>query len=129
MMDLLDQVELALKVGGYDAHQKRLDKFTGREGICIRRVGGQVTQSYFDGYTEETVIYQVICRSRSEETAMTQCMDIRDYLMRRSIVSANGSYDWIGQKVYTSPQELALEERGFFAWEVRLQAEIGSNNF
>lgn len=124
MIDLVDRARDFLAAKGYEAHVKRLDSFTGKEGIVLRRVPSTVTGRYFDGTESVSCIYQVIVRRRSERQAMEECCDIAALLKDAWLGSGNGSYAFVGQEVYTEPQELALDEAGFFAWEVRLEASI-----
>lgn len=124
MIDLVDRAKEFLAEKGYEAHVKRLDQFTGKEGIVLRRVGGAVTGRYFDGGESVSCIYQVVVRRRSEREAMEQCCDIAELLKDAWLESENGSYSLVGQEAYTEPQELALDEAGFYAWEARIEASI-----
>ena len=87
MIDLVDRASRFLAERGYEAHVRRLDEFTGREG-------------------------------------MEECCDIAELLKGAWLDSENGSYAFEGQEIYTEPQELALEETGFYAWETRIKASI-----
>ena len=124
MIDLVDMARSYLAERGYEAHVKRLDEFTGREGIVLRRIPSTVTERYFDGGEAVSYVYQVIVRRRSERRAMEECSDIAELLKDAWLESGNGSYAFGGQEIYTEPQELALDEAGFYAWEARLVASI-----
>lgn len=124
MIDLVYRASRFLAESGYEAHVKRLDEFTGREGIVLRRIPSAVTERYFDGGEAVSYVYQVIVRRRSERRAMEECCDIAELLKDAWLDSENGSYAFEGQEIYTEPQELALEETGFYAWETRIKASI-----
>lgn len=124
MIDLIDVAKDFLVYRGFDAYVKRLDQFTGREGIVVRRVPSRVTSRYFDGGEALSYIYQVIVRRRSGREAMETCCEIADLLKHAWLASRNGSYSFHGQEVYTGPQELELDEANFSAWEVRFEASI-----
>lgn len=124
MIDLVDRARDFLADHGYEAHVKRLDAFTGKEGIVLRRVPSTVTGRYFDGGEAVSYIYQVVVRRRSEREAMEQCCDIAELLKGAWLESGNGSYAFVGQEVYTEPQELKLDEANYYAWEVRIEASI-----
>lgn len=125
VIDIPDVVASILRSDGYDVSVKRLDATRNTEGVVIRRIPATVTDRYLDRDKVIEYIYQVIVRNRSEEEAMEQCCMIAESLDGKSITSENGSFVMIGcQEVYTEPQELALDELGFFAWETRISAQI-----
>jgi hypothetical protein len=125
MIDLVDTAAQQLKEAGYaDVHKKRLDTLTGCEGIVIRRLPYTVTEHYQDSSKTLSYLFQVIVRRRDEQLAMEQCSDIGELLDGAFIPSNNGSYIFTGCETYTEPQELELEENGFYAWEVRMEATI-----
>ena len=49
---------------GYRSSLKRLDAFTGKEGVCIRPMTPQVVETYIDGSQEVLVPYTVVVRRR-----------------------------------------------------------------
>jgi len=124
-VDLVDRVRDALLLNGHaDAHVKRLDSFTGKEGICIRRLPSTTVNRYIDRSRTAEYVYQVVVRRRSERAAMDECCDIADLLDGMRVESGNGSYRFSSQEVYTEPQELELDEANFYAWHVRMVASI-----
>lgn len=124
MMDLIDRYSEALAEHGYPNIKKRFDTLAGREGICIRPLPSTVTQSYYDGTREVDAPFEVIVRRRSEEAAMAECCDIEELLDGMAVPSANGSYRIAGCSVYTASQEMRLDEANYYAWHVRLMAQI-----
>lgn len=124
MIDLIDRAKDLLAERGYDAHAKRLDSFTGKEGVVLRRVPSTVTERYLDRSESVSYLYQVVVRRRSERQAMEECCEIAELLADAWLDSGNGSYSFVGQEAYTQPQELALDEAGFYAWQARIEARI-----
>ena len=128
MIDLHERVKTYLESKGFTGVSlKRLDSFTGKEGIVIRAMPKTLVESYYDGVRVYDQPYQIIVRRRSEAEAMETCASIADALEGVILQSANGSFvphGSSGQQVYTAPQELALEEANFYAWHVRMTARI-----
>ena len=124
MNDLVDRARDLLRGAGHDAHAKRLDSFTGREGVCVRRISPTRVETYMDGTRAVDLAYQAVVRRRSESDAMTECIDIADMLDGADVPSANGSYLFESQEVVAGPQELELDEALFYAWECRVVAHI-----
>lgn len=122
--DFTSVVNNYLEEHGYKAHVKRLDSFTGKEGICIRQISMIPTCSYYDGEREYSLIYQIIVRRRSEEAARNVCAEIFELLLDADLSSENGSYRFYRNEVYTPPQELSLSENLFYAWETRFVATV-----
>ena len=128
MIDLFEGVRDYLKDLGFgDVGVSRLDEAKGREGVVVLPMPRSVAQVYMDMSEEWVQPYQVVVRRRSEAQAMVECSDIADALEHVTIRSRNGSFrpaDSQGQQIYTAPQELQLDEEGFYAWHVRMSARI-----
>lgn len=128
MIDLHERAKAYLEDEGFEGISlKRLDEFTGKEGTVIRSMPGTVIEEYYDGTLIVDQPYQVIVRRRSEADAMQECSDIAEALEGVTLASADQSYvpyGSDGQRVYTAPQELALDEANFYAWHVRMTARI-----
>lgn len=128
MIDLHERAKAYLEAKGYDGVSlKRLDQFTGKEGIVVQLVPASLVESYYDGTQVFDQPYRVTVRRRSEAEAMQVCSDIAETLEGATLESANGSYapaDTQGQQIYTAPQELALEEANYYAWYVQMHARI-----
>lgn len=124
MIDLVEGVKALLVENGFDAHVKRLDAFTGKEGVCVRRLPSSAAAKYMNRKRCVGYLYQVVVRRRSEREAMEECEDIARILESARVESANGSYGFTSQEVYTEPQELEIDEAGFYAWHVRMIASI-----
>jgi hypothetical protein len=124
-IDIVDVCATYLQEHGFtDALKRRLDSTTGREAIIVRRLPTLSEATYMDGSQTLGYLYQIIVRRKSEEDAMTTCSDIAELLSDAYLPSANGSYVFTSQEIYTYPQELRLEEQGFYAWETRIHATI-----
>ena len=122
-MDVCEATKKVLSLNGWDAELKRLDQFTGHEGICLRRVVPETARSYMD--VTRTVLAQVVVYvvNRSERTAMETCDAIAAYLSDRPVPSLDGSYRWTATRIYTEPQELVLDDGGFYTWVTRVEIE------
>lgn len=123
-IDLVDVAAQYLQQHGFETSKRRLDSTTGREGIIVRRISYTVQAAYMDGWEALAYIWQVVVRSRSEDKAMSDCVAITQLLEDAALESQNNSYVFSSQTVYTSPQELRLEEAGFYAWQVRFSTTI-----
>jgi hypothetical protein len=125
MIDLVDRVAAYLTGKGYqDVTTRMLDSTTGREAIVVRRLPYTVNAHYQDRTATLGYLYQVIVRNRDEAHAMNICSEIAEDLENARIESGNGSYVFTSAEIYTSPQQLPLEEQLFYAWEVRINALI-----
>lgn len=127
-MSYIDVPDMAVEylrgLGYADTHLKRLDAMTGREGIVVRRIPSTVTAREYGKRQQVSYLYQVIVRNRSERRAMELADELCRALDTAEIESGNGSYEFVAQEVYTPPQELTLDEAGFFAHEFRIRAYI-----
>lgn len=123
-IDLIDRVVDVLKEYGIQSITKRFDSLVGKSGVCVRRYPSTIIARQFDMTREISWVYEVIVRDRSEEQAMNLCLEIEELLDDRRIPSSNGSYLMVSNEVYTASQELALDEANFYAWHVRLQADL-----
>lgn len=128
MIDLHERAKAYLEAKGFTGISlKRLDSFTGKEGIVIRAMPKTLVESYYDGTAVYDQPYQIIVRRRSEAEAMETCSSIAETLEGVILASARNEYQphgTDGQKVYTAPQEMALDEADFYAWHVRMTARI-----
>jgi hypothetical protein len=125
MIDLVDRVAALLKAEGYEGVTTHLlDSTTGREAIVVRRLPYVKSVTYMDGSEAIDYLYQVVVRRRQEEHAMSLCSDIAELLDGRRIDSENKSYTFTSSEIYTSPQGLKLDEKLFYAWEVRIRTLI-----
>ena len=124
VVDVCESMKQILDAAGYTASLKRLDSFTGKEGIVLRRVLPQRTERYFDNGRSYDFIVHVVVRRRSEAQAMYECSDIAELLTDCPVESLNGSYTWTGTDIYTEPEEMALDEDNFYAWNTRVNVRI-----
>lgn len=122
--DLIDQVKACLEENGYKVRIGRIDRMVGKEGICLREVHRRRVSSAWDREKTYAFVYQIVVRSRDQSRAEGDCWDITALLDGAVLDSANGSYEFDSQEVYTSPQELELKENLFYAWNVRFEALI-----
>lgn len=123
-IDLVDEACSFIVSKGYDAKVRRLDSMTGKEGIVVRRVPSTVVGEYRDRSKSVAYLWQVIIRRRSEKRALEEADALCKLLDENPIQSGNGSYQIVAQEVYTLPQELALEDSGFYAQEFRIRSYI-----
>lgn len=123
-MDFLDKVKEIIEAEGFECEIGRLETLKGRSGVCIREISRRRVSSDYGGECTYSYIYQVIVRDRDPEYAEKTCWLITEKLGCSRVDSANGSYEFDSQEVYTSPQELELKENLYFAWQVRFDAEI-----
>lgn len=121
MTGYLMGVRDALRAMGYDAHTKRLDAFTGREGIVLRPLAYSVTERDYAGGEAGDFAYRVIVRRRSAAQAEEDCRELAALL---PTVEAGAAARVAGCRVQVEPQELELDEAGFHAWEARIAAHI-----
>lgn len=122
--DLIHQVKALLEANGFSVRIGRLDRMVGKEGICLREVNRRRTSSAMDREKTYAFIYQIVVRSRDQFKAESGCWAITELLEDVRIESANGSYEFDSQDVYTSPEELELKENLYYAWHVRFEAVI-----
>ncbi len=104
------------------AYTKRLDALTGKEGTVVRLVSSMVVDSHYDLGTCLDVTYQVVCRRLSEAEAMADCTAAATALQHHAHPIAGGQV--VDQEIYTPPQELELNESGYYAYETRLIAHV-----
>lgn len=123
-VDVRESLKKILETQGYTVSLKRLDSFTGKEGIVLRQVMPQRTEKYLDTSRSYDYIVHVVVRNRSEKTAMDTCCDIADLVEDLPINSLNGSYVWTGTDIYTEPEEMVLDEDNFYAWNTRIRVRI-----
>lgn len=124
MIDLVDNVRNALVDLGYDATTRRFDGTTEREGVYVRRWPSTITRRYYSRSKCVSYVYQVIVRRLDERRAMAECEEIAELLEGLAVPSANGSYDFNGQQIYTLPQEMELDSASFHAWQALISADI-----
>lgn len=125
MTDLLEVAKSYLEGLGYQGvWLKRLDEFTGPEGIVLRRMPETVTDRYMDRSQASDMVWQAIVVRRSEREAMETCEDLARVLRFAPLDSKNGSYMLVENDVYTQPQEMVADDEGFFAWQVQFTAHV-----
>ena len=125
MIDLLEVAKSYLEGLGYEGvWLKRLDEFTGHEGIVLRRMPETVTDRYMDRSFASDYVWQAIVVRRSEREAIETCEELARALRFAPLDSINGSYRLVENDVYTAPQEMAADEEGFFSWQVQFTAHI-----
>jgi hypothetical protein len=118
-MSIVDLAAEYLRANGFpDASKRRLDGLTGAEGVVVRFMIDTPVVAYMDGSAICQTVYQVVCRNRSEAAAMENCAKAAALL---DGVDLGGL---VSHTVYSEPQELGLEERGFHAWECRMAAQV-----
>jgi len=123
-MDVCESIQSALKAEKIDASLKRLDSFTGKEGVIIRRVIPEFSGRYMDTTRTVNFIAHIVVRNRSEKAAMELCEWIANFLQDRPLASLDGSYTWSATSIYTEPQEMELDESNFYAWNTRIEVQI-----
>lgn len=124
-IDYEKQLKALLKANGYTGVSVgRYDRLTGREGICIRKLPATRTVEYMDGDIEMQRVVQVIVRRRVADVAIEECDWLADLVDGATVESANGSYEFVAQEVYTEPEEFMRGEDGFSAWAFRLRATL-----
>lgn len=123
--------DLIAAAGHSPAYLRKLDSTTAREGVVVRPLPSYVSSADYGRGTHVGYLYQVIVRRRdpgthgsAEERAAAECGEIASLLDGADMPSANGSYALVGQHVDSPPQELADDEQGFWAWQVRMRADI-----
>lgn len=125
MIDVPEQAAKLIKANGYkDVHLRRLDEFTGREGIIVRRIPSTVTGYDYMRSKELAYLYQVIVRTRSAKRGMETAEALERLLDGAELKSDNNSFFFVSQETYTPTQELELDEAGFYAYEFRIKAVI-----
>lgn len=116
-------VEAARSAGIADASSKRLDAFTGREGVCIRPYSTRVVEEYMDGSATRAVTLQIVARRRSAMEAMGCC----DAAVRAVAADGLGGDD--EPRVTAEPYELKIDEEQYHAWAARVEIEITEEGF
>ena len=123
--DLIDRARDYLRSHGIpDATAKRLDSFTGKEGTVVRLLSEKTEFVDYAGEEERSVLYQVVVRQRSEAEAEDVCRLAADVLDGAELPSDSGAYTFIDQEVASHANEIELDESLFYAWEVRIRANI-----
>lgn len=102
----------------------RFDQLTGREGIVIRKLPSTKSEQYYDGSFNLQRLVQVIVRRRIADDAIEECDWLANLLDGATIESANGTYQFVNQEVYTEPEEFPVYEEGFSTWSFRLRANL-----
>lgn len=122
--DLVDRIVGYLADGGYKVSKKRFDQFTGKEGTYISLMPATITHRNFDRTRSIDQPFEIVVKRESEREAMEECEAIAYYLDDVIIPSANGSYQMVTTSIYTGPEEIDLQDSGFYACLVRHIAEI-----
>ena len=123
MREMLEAVKAALASAGYEACTKRLDAATGYDGAVVRWLGYTRTDAYDDGGECGNAVVQVVRRSESERAAMDDS-DAMARLLEGEPIADGAGYRVVGFEIYTWPQEMELDESGYYAWEFRMQYHI-----
>lgn len=130
-IDLPDMAARYIQRAGYEGVTlRKLDEMTGKTGIVVRRIPSAITGRDYSGSVSLAFVYQVVVRLRSEVAAMQTAAELCELLDMAEIPSGNGSYQFVAQEVYTTPQSLETGESGYHAQEFRIKAliEIGESH-
>lgn len=119
--DVCMAVRDLLRADGYEAHYKRLDRFTGFEGLCVRPGADRTDMSYYDGVRTIDCAVQVISCSRSEQTACEAAEAVAESFDGRMVA---GGWNWISTVVAGLPQPLPLDDGNWYAYSLRLTVRI-----
>ena len=122
--DMLDVVGAVLEGAGYDPSFKRLDEFTGTEGLVVRQLIPTVLSTDMCGTQDVLAPYVVLARSRSEVKAMETCWDVAELLGGSTLESADGSYRFTASVVQSEPAAVALEEDNVYGWAVTMAVRM-----
>lgn len=122
--DMLDVVGAALEAAGYDPCFKRLDEFTGPEGVVVRQMIPTVLSTDMCGTKDVLAPYVVLVRSRSELNAMETCWGIAELLGAADLPSRDGSYRFTASVVQSEPASVALEEDDIHGWAVTMAVRM-----
>lgn len=109
---------------GYDVSLKRLDAFTGKEGVIVRELPVVTVHEELDGSHVDDMPVYVVVRRRSEQEARSVCRAIEFALDGAQLASGNGSYRWISTQIYTHTQQLPLDEGSFYAYDLRIKVQM-----
>lgn len=123
MREMLEAVKALLAENGFEACTKRLDATTGYEGAVVRWLGYTRTERYGDGGECGNAVVQVVRRGESERAVMDGCEAMARLLDEEPIADGAG-YRVVGFEIYTWPQEMELDESGYYAWEFKMSYHI-----
>ena len=122
-MLLLDAVAALLAPHYPDVSTKRLDRFTGREGMVVRPMPAVVIDDYYDGGRVARLYFQVFVRRRDEDEARRACEAVTRLLDGAWLDPDEGEAQG-PVEVYARPQELELDEKAFTSWEARFSLDV-----
>ena len=123
-MDVLKAAKALLSDNGIEAKIGRLDSFTGKEGVVLRKLPMSVTDVYSDRAKACAYLFQAVARKRLKQDAEELCEAIAETFDDAPVKSLDGSYQCVSTEIYTWPQELALDEAGMNAWEVSVRVDL-----
>lgn len=122
-IDLPDILAKRLREFGFDAQVKRLaDADNG--GMVIRALPATIRARYYNGPVDMQYLVQVIAVRESEEQARQEIDEIAWIAPSLDLTSENGSYSITSVDIYSLPQETRPPERGYYTWDVVLEAII-----
>ena len=123
MRGMLEAAKALLAEAGFEACTKRLEATTGYEGTVVRWLGYTRTERYADGGECGNAVVQLIRRGTSERAVMDDS-EAQARLFDAEPMPEGEGYRLVGQEIYTWPQELELDESGYYAWECKIQFHI-----
>lgn len=124
MIDVVERAKALYEENGYSVSLKRLDTFTGREGIVLRKLPSTFVDRSYDGYRTLDYLWQVVVRTRDPRKGQETAEALARLTDLEPLPSANGSYWFISQELYTPVEELDLDESNFYAFAFRVRTEI-----
>lgn len=122
-MLLLDAVAALLAPSFPDVSTKRLDRFTGREGVVVRPMPTVIDEEFYDGSRLARLYFQVFVRRRDEDEARRACEGVARMLDGAWLDPDEGEAQG-PVEVYAWPQELELDEKAFTSWEARFSLGV-----
>ena len=122
-MLLLDAVAALLAPHYPDVSTKRLDRFTGREGVVVRPMPAVTVDEFYDGKRIVRLYFQVFVRRRDEDEARRVCDGVARLLDGACLDPDEGTAQG-SVEVYAWPQELELDEKAFTSWEARFSLDV-----
>lgn len=123
--DLIDSLQAYLEEQGFIVSKKPFDAFTGIEGSYMFLLPGTVLYRDFDRRRHISQPLQIVVKRIDEQEALEECQAIEECLDDVIIPSLNGSYQMVNTEVYTTTQEIDLQDTKIpYAYMVRMVSEI-----
>lgn len=123
--DVPEAAKSLLQAEGYSpVVVSRLDAVGKMEAIVLRPAPSTTSARYVDGSRRVAYVLQVLCKRESELQAMEDSHGISELLDMSHLPSPTDSYQFVSAEIYTEPQELGVDESGFYVWELRIRANI-----